>query len=63
MKTFSGFMFFMLFSAALIGWFMNFQNLSQYWVNGNINGINIEWIVSFIGIFVPFIGSVTGYIW
>lgn len=50
--------------AYLTGWCLNFQNLWQYWPEtGRAGDLGFEWLLSAVGIFVPFIGGVTGWIW
>ena len=45
-----------------IGYLLNFQNIFQYWPE-NSYVVTSEWFLSFIGIFFPPIGVITGYIW
>lgn len=45
-----------------IGYLLNFQNIFQYWPENSCI-VTTEWILSFIGIFFPPIGIITGYIW
>lgn len=48
----------------LVGWIMNFQNLWQYWpITNKIGDIGLEWVISFIGIFIPPLGVFTGFWW
>ena len=50
-------------AAAVSVYFMNLQNLFQYWpVGGSVMDVGMEWIVSFIGLFAVPIGIVTGWI-
>lgn len=46
-----------LLGAGVVGWCMNIQNLMQYeaWSN--------KFIVSLVGVFIPIVGAVTGYLW
>ena len=49
--------------AAAAGYFMNLQNLFQYWpTGGSVMDVGMEWIVSFVGLFAVPIGIVTGWI-
>jgi hypothetical protein len=58
-----GFIFILLIAAVVAGYFMNLQNLFQYWpIGGSVMDVGMEWIVSFIGMFVAPIGVVTGWI-
>lgn len=47
----------------IIGYIMNLQNLHEYWKDVPILDISAKWYISLIGVFIPFIGVVTGYIW
>lgn len=48
----------------IVGWIMNFQNLWQYWPETDKFGdVGFQWILSVIGVFVPIVGAVTGWIW
>lgn len=58
-----GFILILLIAAAVAGYFMNLQNLFQYWpTGGSVMDVGMEWIVSFIGLFAVPIGIVTGWI-
>lgn len=47
-----------------IGYFMNFQNLWEYWPSSNkVGDAGIELIMSVVGVFVPPLGVLTGWIW
>ena len=49
--------------AAAAGYFMNLQNLFEYWpTGGTVMDVGMEWIVSFVGLFAVPIGIVTGWI-
>ena len=49
--------------ASLVGWIMNLQNLWEYWPEtGKFADVGMPWIVSTIGIVIPVIGVVTGWI-
>lgn len=53
----------LLIAAVVAGYFMNLQNLFEYWpTGGSVMDVGMEWIVSFIGMFVAPIGVVTGWI-
>ena len=48
----------------LVDWIMNFQNLWQYGpITNKIGDIGLEWVISFIGIFIPPLGVFTGFWW
>lgn len=52
-----------VFSFCAIGWLMNFQNLWEYWPEtGKFADVSMPWIASTIGIVIPIIGTVTGWI-
>lgn len=40
-----------------LGWILNLQNLFQYPIESN------KFLISVAGVFIPFIGMVTGWIW
>lgn len=43
---------------------MNFQNLWEYWPSSNkVGDAGIELIMSVVGVFVPPLGVLTGWIW
>ena len=49
---------------------MNFQNLWQYWPDTEnlsvlqfLQVVSIRWVISFIGVFFPPLGVITGLIW
>jgi hypothetical protein len=47
-----------------IGYVINFQNIFEYWpITDKFADTSFEWIMSFIGIFIPPIGSVTGWLY
>lgn len=53
-----------------IGWLMNFQNLWQYWpdtpnlsVLQFFEVVSIRWLISLVGVFIPPVGAITGFIW
>ena len=53
-----------LWAGAIIGWCMNLQNLWEYWPKSGVLGdVPMQWVISLIGIFVPPLGAVTGWIW
>lgn len=47
----------------LLGCIMNLQNLYEYWENVPIMDMSAKWYTSLIGVFIPIIGAITGYIW
>ena len=47
----------------LIGCIMNLQNLYEYWENVPIMDMSAKWYTSLIGVFIPIVGAITGYIW
>lgn len=49
--------------AMLLGCIMNLQNLYEYWENVPIMDMSAKWYTSLIGVFIPIIGAITGYIW
>ena len=46
-----------------IGCIMNLQNLYEYWENVPIMDMSAKWYTSLIGVFIPIVGAITGYIW
>ena len=47
---------------AVIGYFMNFQNLWEYWPeSGQFSDVPMQWIISIVGIFLAPIGIFTGW--
>lgn len=63
MKNFKCYIVVIIALIAITGWFMNFQNLFQYWVDGSLSDISIRWFISLVGVFFVPLGVVTGYIW
>ena len=49
--------------AMLLGCIMNLQNLYEYWENVPIMDMSAKWYTSLIGVFIPIVGAITGYIW
>ena len=50
-------------SFCLIGWLMNFQNLWEYWPETDkFADVGMQWVASTIGIVIPIIGTITGWI-
>ena len=49
--------------AMFLGCIMNLQNLYEYWENVPIMDMSAKWYTSLIGVFIPIIGAITGYIW
>ena len=47
----------------LLGCIMNLQNLYEYWENVSILDMSAKWYTSLIGVFIPIVGAITGYIW
>ena len=47
----------------LLGCIMNLQNLYEYWEDVSIMDMSAKWYTSLIGVFIPIIGAITGYIW
>ena len=47
----------------LLGYIMNLQNLYEYWEDVSILDMSVKWYTSLIGVFIPIIGIITGYIW
>ena len=47
----------------LLGCIMNLQNLYEYWENVPIMDMSAKWYTSLIGVFIPIVGAITGYIW
>ena len=47
----------------LSGYIMNLQNLYEYWENVPIMDMSAKWYTSLIGVFIPIVGAITGYIW
>ena len=47
----------------LLGYIMNLQNLYEYWENVPIMDMSAKWYTSLIGVFIPIVGVITGYIW
>jgi hypothetical protein len=45
---------------SVIGYLMNFQNLFEYWT-GNLGSVELPWVLSLIGIFIPVVGVFTGW--
>lgn len=50
---------------SICGYFMNFQNLWEYYPHGisKIGDVKIEFILSLIGVFAAPIGCITGWIY
>ena len=46
-----------------LGCIMNLQNLYEYWENVPIMDMSAKWYTSLIGVFIPIVGAITGYIW
>ena len=47
----------------IIGWLANLQNLWEYWPEtGKFVDVDITWIMSVVGIIIPIIGTITGWI-
>ena len=46
-----------------LGCIMNLQNLYEYWENVPIMDMSAKWYTSLIGVFIPIVGTITGYIW
>ena len=54
----------LLLITAFVGYWMNVQNLFQYWPNTGVLGdVEIRWVVSLIGVFIPPVGVFTGWFW
>lgn len=48
---------------AITGYFMNFQNLWEYWPeSGQFSDVPMRWIISTVGIFLAPIGVFTGWV-
>ena len=47
----------------LLGCIMNLQNLYEYWEDVSILDMSAKWYTSLIGVFIPIVGAITGYIW
>lgn len=54
---------FIILLVMIIGCIMNLQNLYEYWEDVPILDMSAKWYTSLIGVFIPIIGAVTGYIW
>ena len=46
-----------------LGCIMNLQNLYEYWEDVPILDMSAKWYTSLIGVFIPIVGAITGYIW
>lgn len=45
------------------GYFMNFQNLWEYWpASGQFSDAPMQWILSIVSIFIAPLGAITGWI-
>lgn len=45
------------------GYFMNFQNLWEYWpVSSQFSDVPMQWILSIVGIFIAPLGATVGWI-
>ena len=52
-----------VFSFCAIGWLMNIQNLWEYWPETDkFADVGMQWIVSTIGVVIPIIGIIPGWI-
>ena len=49
--------------AMFLGCIMNLQNLYEYWEDVPIMDMSAKWYTSLIGVFIPIVGAITGYIW
>ena len=47
----------------ILGCIMNLQNLYEYWEDVPIMDMSAKWYTSLIGVFIPIVGAITGYIW
>lgn len=48
---------------AITGYFMNFQNLWEYWpTSGQFSDVPMQWIISIIGVFIAPLGVITGWL-
>ena len=52
-----------VFLTMLLGCIMNLQNLYEYWEDVPIMDMSAKWYTSLVGVFIPIIGAITGYIW
>ena len=46
-----------------LGCIMNLQNLYEYCEDVPIMDMSAKWYTSLIGVFIPIVGAITGYIW
>lgn len=45
------------------GYFMNFQNLWEYWPASNLfSDVPMQWILAIISVFIAPLGAITGWI-
>ena len=45
------------------GYFMNFQNLWEYWPASNLfSDVPMQWILSIVSVFIAPLGAITGWI-
>lgn len=52
-----------VFTLFISGYFMNFQNLWQYWpASGQFSDVPMQWILSIVSIFIAPLGAITGWI-
>lgn len=52
-----------IFIVIISGYFMNFQNLWEYWpTSGQFSDVPMQWIISIIGVFIAPLGVITGWL-